>query len=1104
MESYLNENFDLSSKPTDEALERWRKLCGVVKNPKRRFRFTANLSKRSEAEAMRRTNQEKLRVAVLVSKAALNFIHGKGCDFNHSNTADNEFLCRKMNHLAMNKVDLKCRPSGARIRLRLTPSEYVVPEEVVAAGFQICGEELGSIVEDHDVKKLKVHGGVEGLANKLSTSTSNGLSSNEDELRVRQEIFGINKFTESQLRSFWVFVWEALQDMTLIILGVCAFVSLIVGIVMEGWPKGAHDGLGIVASILLVVFVTATSDYRQSLQFKDLDKEKKKISIQVVRNGFRQKLSIYNLLPGDIVLLNIGDQVPADGLFISGFSVLIDESSLTGESEPVFVNTENPFLLSGTKVQDGSCKMLVTTVGMRTQWGKLMATLSEGGDDETPLQVKLNGVATIIGKIGLFFAVVTFAVMVQGLVSRKIYEGTHWSWSGDDALEVLEYFAVAVTIVVVAVPEGLPLAVTLSLAFAMKKMMNDKALVRHLAACETMGSSTTICSDKTGTLTTNRMTVVKACICGNIKEVNNSTSIPDLFSEIPDSAVKILLQSIFNNTGGEVVINKDGKQEILGTPTEAALLAFGLSLGGDFQGERQESKIIKVEPFNSERKRMGVVLQLPGGGFRAHSKGASEIVLASCDKVIDKAGRVVPLDEATFGHLKDTIEQFANEALRTLCLGYMEVGTEFTVDKPIPGSGYTCIGIVGIKDPVRPGVKESVAICRAAGITVRMVTGDNINTAKAIARECGILTDDGIAIEGPIFREKTPEEMNELIPKIQVMARSSPMDKHTLVKNLRTMFNEVVAVTGDGTNDAPALHEADIGLAMGIAGTELKKDNLLYIVNVSALLVQVAKESADVIILDDNFSTIVTVAKWGRSVYINIQKFVQFQLTVNVVALIVNFSSACVTGSAPLTAVQLLWVNMIMDTLGALALATEPPHNDLMKRAPVGRKGNFISNVMWRNILGQSLYQFVVIWYLQTKGKGMLGLHGPDSDLILNTLIFNSFVFCQSGSIPLLLTGTPFIALESSKKFFSVCIILEVFNEISSREMEKINVFDGILKNNVFVSVLGCTVIFQAIIVEFLGDFANTTPLDSSQWLLSVLIGFVGMPIAAIIKMIKV
>ncbi|KAH0915766.1 hypothetical protein HID58_030212 [Brassica napus] len=974
MESYLNQNFDVKAKhSSEEALEKWRNLCGVVKNPKRRFRFTANLSKRYEAAAMRRTNQEKLRIAVLVSKAAFQFISG------------------------------------------VAPSDYTVPEEVKAAGFNICADELGSIVESHDVKKLKFHGGVDGLACKLKASPTEGLSTTDpSHLSQRQDLFGINKFAESELKSFWLFLWEALQDMTLMILGVCAFVSLVVGIATEGWPKGSHDGLGIVASILLVVFVTATSDYRQSLQFRDLDKEKKKITVQVTRNGFRQKMSIYELLPGDVVHLGIGDQVPADGLFLSGFSVVIDESSLTGESEPVMVNAENPFLLSGTKVQDGSCKMMVTTV-------------------------KLNGVATIIGKIGLFFAVVTFAVLVQGMFMRKLSMKTHWIWSGDEALELLEYFAIAVTIVVVAVPEGLPLAVTLSLAFAMKKMMNDKALVRHLAACETMGSATTICSDKTGTLTTNHMTVVKSCICMSVQDVANSNG-GSLRSEIPESAVKLLVQSIFNNTGGEVVVNKLGKTEILGSPTETAILELGLSLGGRFQEERKSCKVVKVEPFNSTKKRMGVVIELPEGGgrLRAHTKGASEIVLAACDKVVNSSGEVVPLDEESVNYLNVKINEFANEALRTLCLAYMDLENGFSPDEAIPASGFTCVGIVGIKDPVRPGVKESVELCRRAGITVRMVTGDNINTAKAIARESGILTDDGIAIEGP------------------VMARSSPMDKHTLVKQLRTTFDEVVAVTGDGTNDAPALHEADIGLAMGIAGTE------------------VAKESADVIILDDNFSTIVTVAKWGRSVYINIQKFVQFQLTVNVVALIVNFSSACLTGDAPLTAVQLLWVNMIMDTLGALALATEPPNNELMKRLPVGRRGNFITNAMWRNILGQSVYQFIVIWFLQAKGKSVFGLDGPDSTLMLNTLIFNCFVFCQ------------------------------VFNEISSREMEEIDVFKGILDNYVFVVVISATVFFQIIIIEFLGTFASTTPLTLVQWIFSIFIGFLGMPIAAGLKTIPV
>ncbi|XP_066370155.1 calcium-transporting ATPase 3, plasma membrane-type-like isoform X1 [Miscanthus floridulus] len=963
----------------------------------------------------KRAHREKLRVDVLVSKSTLQSEHG---------------------------VSLQ--------------SECVVPEGVKAAGFQISADDLASLVENHDTEKLTALGQLDGIADKLATSLADGITTDECSLNQRQDMYGANKFTESEVRGLWEFVWEALQDTTLVILIACALVSFVVGVATEGWPSGAHDGIGIFTSILLVVSVTATSNYKQSLQFRDLDKEKRKISIQVTRDGFRQRILIDDLLPGDVVYLAVGDQVPADGLFISGYSVLINESSLTGESEPVVINEDNPFLLSGTKVLDGSCKMLVTAVGMRTQWGKLMAAITESGDDETPLQGKLNGVANTIGNIGLFFALLTFVILSQGLVGQKYVDGLLLSWSGEDVLEVLEHFAIAVTIVVVAVPEGLPLAVTLSLAFAMKKMMNEKALVRQLAACETMGSATVICSDKTGTLTTNRMSVMKACICGNIMEVTNPPVLSSFSSKLPEFALQILLESIFNNTAGEVVINQDGKCQILGTPTEAALLDFALSIRGNFKEKWQETKIVKVEPFNSTKKRMSIILELPGGGYRAHCKGASEVVLAACDKFIDARGTIVALDKTATKKLSDIIETFSKEALRTLCLAYQEMDNSFSIDEQIPLQGYICIGIVGIKDPVRPGVRQSVATCRSAGIAVRMVTGDNINTAKAIARECGILTEDGIAIEGAEFREKNPKELLELIPKMQVLARSSPLDKLTLVKHLRTTFNEVVAVTGDGTNDAPALREADIGLAMGIAGTE------------------VAKESADVVILDDNFSTIVTVAKWGRSVYVNIQKFVQFQLTVNIVALLVNFSSACFTGDAPLTAVQLLWVNMIMDTLGALALATEPPDDNLMKKSPVGRAGKFITNVMWRNIVGQSIFQFVVIWYLQTQGEYLFGLEGSEANTVLNTIIFNTFVFCQ------------------------------VFNEISSRDMEEINVIKGLPQNSIFLCILAGTIIFQFILVQFLGDFANTTPLTQLQWFVSILFGLLGMPIAAAIKLIPV
>lgn len=628
------------------------------------------------------------------------------------------------------------------------------------------------MVRGHDLKALKASGGpggVERIAQKLSVSLKDGV--HESDIETRKKIYGANRFAEKPPRSFLMFVWDALQDLTLIILMVCAVLSIGVGLATEGWPEGMYDGLGILLSVLLVVTVTAISDYRQSLQFLVLDREKKKIIVQVTRDGQRKEVPIYDLVVGDVVHLTIGDQVPADGLYISGYSLLIDESSLSGESEPVNINEERPFLLAGTKVQDGSGKMLVTTVGMRTEWGKLMETLNEGGEDETPLQVKLNGVATIIGKIGLAFAVVTFLVLVTRFLVQKLNHHEITVWTSADALKLIDYFAIAVTIIVVAVPEGLPLAVTLSLAFAMKKLMNDRALVRYLSACETMGSATCICTDKTGTLTTNHMVVDKTWMCEKITKIEGNKA--GVFqSEISESILNILLQAIFQNTGSEVVKDKEGKISILGTPTESALVEFGLLLGGDFEAQRRQCHIIHIEPFNSVRKKMSVLVALPEGGKRAFCKGASEIVLGMCDKMLDENGEVVPLSDKQVQRITKVINDLASEALRTLCLAFKDLDDSSDEDG-IPDNGYTLIIVVGIKDPVRPGVREAVRTCLAAGITVRMVTGDNINTAKAIAKECGILTPGGEAIDGPEFRDMSPDDMKRIIPNLQVLSLSN-------------------------------------------------------------------------------------------------------------------------------------------------------------------------------------------------------------------------------------------------------------------------------------------------------------------------------------------
>eukprot|EP00250_Pteridium_aquilinum_P029769 c40095_g1_i1 orf=53-3082(+) len=969
--------------PSLDTLEKWRKGVFVL-NAARRFRHTLKTQKIREAK-----DRKNFKVAVLVTQAALIFI-------------------------------------GKRFKITADQLEYL----------------LGNLEEYHKL------GGLASISNRLDVGAwEKGICGNEADIKERIEDFGENKYDEKPPRPLWLYVWEAFKDPTLIILVICAVVSLAIGIFTEGIAEGWYDGVGILVSVLLVVFVTGISDYRQALQFQELEKEKKKVKVSVVRDGIRQTIFNHEVVVGDVVILSTGDQVSADGIFISGNSLTIDESSLTGESEPVHPSPEKPFLLSGTMVQNGEGRMLVTAVGMRTEWGQLMSKLSEGGNSETPLQVRLNGVANIVGKIGLVFAVLTFVVLLIRFFIARSAEGFD-NWKSEYLLEIVDYFATSVTILVVAVPEGLPLAVTLSLAYAMKQMMRDNALVRNLSACETMGSATCICSDKTGTLTTNHMTVVKVCCAGSVGAVDN------IASKLSKEALGLLCEVIFMNTSGDVVENDD-HHEVLGSPTESAILELGLSLGGQFRKVRSSYDILRVEPFSSETKRMLTLVKLNNGGYRCYCKGASEIVLDMCTYSMDENNSSIPLDSDEKCKLEEEIRSFANESLRTLCLAYKDLDSPPEIDEELPKRGLTFVGIVGIKDPVRPGVKEAVQLCLKAGIKVRMVTGDNIVTASAIARECNILTEDGIAVEGPDFRNWDLRKMMEKVPKIQVMARSSPLDKLKLVEHLKEQ-REVVAVTGDGTNDAPALHEADIGLAMGIAGTE------------------VAKSSADIIILDDNFTTIVNVTMWGRSVYINIQKFVQFQLTVNLVALTINFASACITGEAPLTAVQLLWVNLIMDTLGALALATEPPYKALMERPPVGRKGSFITNVMWRNIVGQAIYQLIILWVLQFRGKEILRLTGDNADTVLTTIMFNSFVF------------------------------LQVFNEINSRDMEKLNVFSNILTNKVFMLVMLFTVVFQVIIVEFLGDFADTVPLNIEFWAISVLLGFCSLFVGILVKFIPV
>ncbi|KAM8925282.1 plasma membrane calcium-transporting ATPase 2 isoform 7-T7 [Lycaon pictus] len=1012
-------------------------------------------------------------------------------------------------------------------------------------------EELRSLMElrgtEAVVKIKETYGDTEAICRRLKTSPVEGLPGTAPDLEKRKQIFGQNFIPPKKPKTFLQLVWEALQDVTLIILEIAAIISLGLsfyhppGESNEGCATaqgGAEDegeaeagwieGAAILLSVICVVLVTAFNDWSKEKQFRGLQSRiEQEQKFTVVRAGQVVQIPVAEIVVGDIAQVKYGDLLPADGLFIQGNDLKIDESSLTGESDQVRKSVDkDPMLLSGTHVMEGSGRMVVTAVGVNSQTGIIFTLLGAGGEEEekkdkkgkmqdgnvdasqskakqqdgaaamemqplksaeggdaddkkkanmhkkekSVLQGKLTKLAVQIGKAGLVMSAITVIILVlyftvdTFVVNKK-------PWLPECTPVYVQYFVkffiIGVTVLVVAVPEGLPLAVTISLAYSVKKMMKDNNLVRHLDACETMGNATAICSDKTGTLTTNRMTVVQAYV-GDV----HYKEIPDP-SSINAKTMELLVNAIAINSAYTTKILPPEKEGALprqvGNKTECGLLGFVLDLKQDYEPVRSqmpEEKLYKVYTFNSVRKSMSTVIKLPDESFRMYSKGASEIVLKKCCKILNGAGepRVFrPRDRDEM--VKKVIEPMACDGLRTICVAYRDFPSSPEPDWDNENdilNDLTCICVVGIEDPVRPEVPEAIRKCQRAGITVRMVTGDNINTARAIAIKCGIIHpgEDFLCLEGKEFNRRIRNEKGEIEqeridkiwPKLRVLARSSPTDKHTLVKGIidstHTEQRQVVAVTGDGTNDGPALKKADVGFAMGIAGTD------------------VAKEASDIILTDDNFSSIVKAVMWGRNVYDSISKFLQFQLTVNVVAVIVAFTGACITQDSPLKAVQMLWVNLIMDTFASLALATEPPTETLLLRKPYGRNKPLISRTMMKNILGHAVYQLTLIFTLLFVGEKMFQidsgrnapLHSPPSEHY--TIIFNTFVMMQ------------------------------LFNEINARKIHgERNVFDGIFRNPIFCTIVLGTFAIQIVIVQFGGKPFSCSPLQLDQWMWCIFIG---------------
>ncbi|XP_062276413.1 plasma membrane calcium-transporting ATPase 1-like isoform X3 [Scomber scombrus] len=1020
--------------------------------------------------------------------------------------------------------------------------------------FSCSLQELRSLMELRGAEALtriqESYGDVNGLCARLRTSPVEGLDGNSEDIDRRKEEFGQNIIPPKKPKTFVQLVWEALQDVTLIILEVAAIISLGLsfyrppdaerqncgsaagGVEDEGEADtGWIEGAAILLSVVCVVLVTAFNDWSKEKQFRGLQNRiEQEQKFTVVRGGQVVQIKVSEIVAGDIAQVKYGDLLPADGVLIQGNDLKIDESSLTGESDHVKKSVDkDPMLLSGTHVMEGSGKMVVTGVGVNSQTGiifKLLGASDDGdGDSEdekkkkekkkedrkkkekkdkkskgsdgptvemqplnadgepekkktnlpkkekSVLQGKLTKLAVQIGKAGLFMSALTVLILItRFLIDTFWIQGVPWA---SECLPIyiqflVKFFIIGVTVLVVAVPEGLPLAVTISLAYSVKKMMKDNNLVRHLDACETMGNATAICSDKTGTLTMNRMTVVQTYMAGHYyKKVPQS----DL---IHSKILEMLVLGIGVNCAYTTKImppeKEGGLPRQIGNKTECALLGFTLDLHRDYQSIRNEipeEKLFKVYTFNSVRKSMSTVLKNYDGSYRMFSKGASEILLRKCCKILTASGEVKAFKSRDRDDLvTKVIEPMASEGLRTICLAYRDFpsadGEPDWDDEGQILNGLICIAVVGIEDPVRPEVPEAIRKCQRAGITVRMVTGDNINTARAIASKCGILQpgDDFLCLEGKEFNRRIhndqgeieQERIDKIWPKLRVLARSSPTDKHTLVKGIidSTVLEkrQVVAVTGDGTNDGPALKKADVGFAMGIAGTD------------------VAKEASDIILTDDNFSSIVKAVMWGRNVYDSISKFLQFQLTVNVVAVIVAFTGACITQDSPLKAVQMLWVNLIMDTFASLALATEPPTEALLLRNPYGRNKPLISRTMMKNILGHGVYQLTVIFTLLFAGERIFDidsgrnapLHAPPSEHY--TIVFNTFV------------------------------LMQLFNELNARKIHgERNVFEGVFNNPIFCSIVMGTFFIQFFIVQFGGKPFSCVSLTPEHWLWCVFLG---------------
>ena len=927
----------------------------------------------------------------------------------------------------------------------------------------------------------------------------------DTQVKESREKFGSNLLTPPQKTPLWKLFFEKFQDPIIRILLIAALLSLCISFIHNEYA----ETIGIFCAIFLATGVAFWFEMDANKKFDILNQVNDDVMIKVIRNGNLQEVPKKDIVVGDIVLLETGEEVPADGELLEAISLQIDESCLTGEL--MIDKTTNPedfdseatypsnWVMRGTKVLDGHGIMEVKQVGDATQYGQVAEKATEISGEETPLNRQLNGLAKFIGVAGFALAILTFgtlfikdlithpitwgqfgllgAVMAGGIIALSkvwvpiLYDAFSlagkekplprcinrfgwltWlifgiiifaifcsigvlfgvnplnssSWIDiEEANRILQYFMIAVTLIVVAVPEGLPMSVTLSLALSMRRMLQTNNLVRKMHACETMGATTVICTDKTGTLTQNQMRVFQS----NFFALKNQ--------ELTDNtASNLIKEGIAANSTAFLDYSDPQKISTMGNPTEAALLLWLHNKGIEYAPLRENAHVDKQLTFSTERKYMATLVNSPLVGKKVlYMKGAPEIVLSKCKTVETPEGEK-PVSEYK-GQIEEQLLAYQNQAMRTLGFAYKIINEDN--DQPIPelaDTGLIFLGFVAISDPVREDVPAAVAECLNAGIQVKIVTGDTTATAREIARQIGIWkpedTDENI-ITGTDFEALPDDEAFERVKKLKVMCRARPTDKQRLVELLQK-DGQIVAVTGDGTNDAPALNHANVGLSMG-TGTS------------------VAKEASDITLLDDSFKSIATAVMWGRSLYQNIQRFLLFQLTINVVALVIVFLGSIFGHELPLTVTQMLWVNLIMDTFAAGALASLPPNKEVMKDKPRKNEAFIVTPPMRNQILwiGLAFVAFLMgLLYYFTNAEGEINRH----DLAC---------------------------------FFTIFVMLQFWNLFNAKAFATgKSAFNGLLHDTGFITVALLIIIGQFFIVTFGGDVFRTVPLSWQDWLLII------------------